>query len=233
MAGLAVKHALLRRVPPSEKRLALVFSAYPTKHSRIGNAVGLDTPASAIVLLKALQDNGYRIGEVPGLDAADGDALMHGLIERGGQDPDWLTEGQLAGNPIRIPAARYREWFADLPTDLADAVVQHWGPPPGICSSIAVRRRPANRRRGNSIRENLVILVQPPAASGRTRLRSTTTPTCRRVTIIWPPICGFATSSVPTPSCTSASTATWSGCLARPSGCRRTAVPTPPWAIFR
>ena len=29
---------------------------------------------------------------------------MHALIERGGQDRDWLTAGQLSGNPIRIPA---------------------------------------------------------------------------------------------------------------------------------
>lgn len=97
VAGLAVSHARLRSVA-ADKRLALIFSAYPTKHSRIGNAVGLDTPASTIALLKALRGNGFYVGEVPGLDASDGDALMHALIERGGQDPDWLTEGQLAGN---------------------------------------------------------------------------------------------------------------------------------------
>ncbi len=43
--------------PPPDKRVALVFSAYPTKHSRIGNAVGLDTPASAVALLTALRDD--------------------------------------------------------------------------------------------------------------------------------------------------------------------------------
>ena len=47
VAGLAVRHAQLRHVAPAVKRVALVFSAYPTKHARIGNAVGLDTPASA------------------------------------------------------------------------------------------------------------------------------------------------------------------------------------------
>ena len=166
VAGLAVNHARLRRVAPADKRLALVFSAYPTKHSRIGNAVGLDTPASALALLKALRDSGYRIGEVPGLDAGDGDALMHALIERGGQDPDWLTEGQLSGNPIRIPAARYREWFTNLPTDLAEAVTRHWGPPPG---ELYVDRSsdPDGEIVVAAIRsENLVILVQPPRGFG-------------------------------------------------------------------
>jgi len=166
VAGLAVNHARLRHVPASEKRLALVFSAYPTKHSRIGNAVGLDTPASAIVLLEALRDNGYQVGEVPGLEARDGDALMHALIERGGQDPDWLTEGQLAGNPIRIPAALYRDWFAGLPADLAQAMVTHWGPPPGELY-VDRSRNPDGDIVVAAIQSgNLVILVQPPRGFG-------------------------------------------------------------------
>ncbi|HWN26014.1 MAG TPA: cobaltochelatase subunit CobN, partial [Actinomycetospora sp.] len=51
VAGLAVSHARLRHVPNADKRIALVLSAYPTKHARIGNAVGLDTPASVVRLL--------------------------------------------------------------------------------------------------------------------------------------------------------------------------------------
>ncbi|NEB69189.1 cobaltochelatase subunit CobN, partial [Streptomyces fulvissimus] len=59
VAGTAVRHARLRHLPNAEKRLALVLSAYPTKHSRIGNAVGLDTPASAVALLRRLIAEGY------------------------------------------------------------------------------------------------------------------------------------------------------------------------------
>ena len=169
VAGLAVNHARLRAVAPPDKRIALVFSAYPTKHSRIGNAVGLDTPASAVAVVKALRDSGYDIGEageVPGVDSGDGDALMHALIERGGQDPDWLSEQKLAGNPIRVPAERYRGWFADLPPQLRRAVVEHWGEPPG---ELFVDRSVdadgdiviAAIRSGN-----LVILVQPPRGFG-------------------------------------------------------------------
>ena len=167
VAGLAVKHAQLRRVAPADKRLAVVFSAYPTKHSRIGNAVGLDTPASAIALLKSLRDNGYRIGEVPGLDASDGDALMHALIERGGQDPDWLTDGQLAGNPVRVPASRYREWFAALPDELTTAVERHWGPPPGELFVDRSADPDGEIVIAAMQLENLVILVQPPRGFGQ------------------------------------------------------------------
>lgn len=166
VAGLAVRYATLRHVTAADKRVALVFSAYPTKHARIGNAVGLDTPASAIALLRAMREGGYDIGDVPGVDAGDGDALMHALIERGGQDPDWLTEGQLSGNPVRISAARYREWFGTLPSALRRTVEEHWGPAPG---DLFVDRSAdpdgeivvAAMQSGN-----IVILVQPPRGFG-------------------------------------------------------------------
>ena len=166
VAGLAVKYATLRRVSAPDKRVALMFSAYPTKYSRIGNAVGLDTPASTIALLNALRDNGYRIGDVPGLASGDGDALMHALIELGGLDEDWLTEGQLAERAIRIPAARYREWFATLPEELREAMVRHWGPPPGELF-VDRSRDPDGEIVVAAIQsENIVILVQPPRGFG-------------------------------------------------------------------
>ena len=133
VAGIAVKHARLRHVEVAERRIVIMLSAYPTKHARIGNAVGLDTPASVIRLLAAMADAGYDIGgdELPGVAGGDGDALIHAIIAAGGQDENWLTEEQLAGNPVRISAADYRAWFATLDPDLRDAVVGHWGPPPG------------------------------------------------------------------------------------------------------
>ena len=166
VAGLAVNYATLRHVKAPDKRVALMFSAYPTKYSRIGNAVGLDTPASTISLLNALRDNGYHIGEVPGLASGDGDALMHALIERGGLDEDWLTDGQLAERAIRVPAARYREWFGTLPEELRDAMVQHWGPPPGELF-VDRSRDPDGEIVVAAIQsENIVILVQPPRGFG-------------------------------------------------------------------
>ena len=166
VAGIAVRHARLRSIAPSEKRVALVFSAYPTKHARIGNAVGLDTPASAVVLLRAMRDAGYDIGDVPGVDAEDGDALVHALIERGGQDQDWLSEGQLVGNPIRLSAKDYREWFATLPAQLTDAMVQHWGPPPGELFVDRSRDPDGEIVIAAMLSGNVVILVQPPRGFG-------------------------------------------------------------------
>ncbi|MFN6546696.1 cobaltochelatase subunit CobN [Mycolicibacterium nivoides] len=173
VAGLAVRHARLRAIPAAEKRVAVVFSAYPTKHARIGNAVGLDTPASAVALLRTMREAGYDIGEAaaPGdlatiVDSGDGDALIHSLIERGGQDPDWLTDESLAANPIRVPAKDYRAWFATLPAELADAVVEHWGPPPGELF-VDRSRDPEGEIVIAAIQAgNVVLIVQPPRGFG-------------------------------------------------------------------
>ncbi len=146
-----------------------MLSAYPTKHARIGNAVGLDTPASAIRLLTELRGAGYDLGdpsEVPGLTDRDGDALIHALIAAGGQDPDWLTAEQLAGNPIRIGAATYTAWFEGLPDDLREAVIEAWGPPPG---ELYVDRSgdPSGEIVIAALRfGNIVLMVQPPRGFG-------------------------------------------------------------------
>ncbi len=161
VAGIAVRHARLRHIPNARKRIVLMMSAYPTKHARIGNAVGLDTPASAVALLHAMAEAGYDVGELPGVAARDGDALMHALIAAGGQDPDWLTEEQLSGNPIRIAADRYRGWFAGLPADLRARVEEHWGPAPGELyvddGHIVVAALAAG---------NVLLMVQPPRGFG-------------------------------------------------------------------
>src|SRR5690606_8625487 len=117
--------ARLGHVANSEKKVALVLSAYPTKHSRIGNAVGLDTPVSTIHLLRRLRDAGYDVGApgaIPGLDLDDdteaGDALIHSMIAAGGQDQEWLTSGQLTDAHVRITAQQYARWTTDVPQAL-------------------------------------------------------------------------------------------------------------------
>ncbi len=169
VAGIAVKHAILRHTPPAERKIALMLSAYPTKHSRIGNAVGLDSPVSAIRLLDALRAAGYDLGAddaLPGVAAGDGDALIHALIEAGGQDRDWLTEKQLTGNPIRIAARDYRAWYDTLPQDLRESMERHWGPAPGSLF-VDHSRDPEGEIVLAALRAgNLVLMVQPPRGFG-------------------------------------------------------------------
>ncbi|MDO9495684.1 MAG: cobaltochelatase subunit CobN [Nocardioides sp.] len=175
VARIAVNHARLRSLPNADKRLALVLSAYPTKHARIGNAVGLDTPVSAIRLLRRLRDAGYDLGadnpvvdildrhqSGQGTDTEAGDALIHALIAAGGQDEEWLTNAQLTDAHVRISGAAYNEWTRDLPADLRTAMVDAWGPAPGsLFVNEAGELVLATLQAGN-----IVVLIQPPRGFG-------------------------------------------------------------------
>jgi cobaltochelatase CobN len=176
VAGIAVNHARLRRTPVAERRVALMLSAYPTKHARIGNAVGLDTPVSTVRLLRRLRDEGYDLGVSTGSttggsildiidmddDTAAGDALIHALIEAGGQDEEWLTSAQLTDAHVRVSADEYRDWIEDLPDDLRASMVEAWGEAPG---RLFVNERNeivlATLRAGN-----VVLMIQPPRGFG-------------------------------------------------------------------
>ncbi|MFD7734920.1 cobaltochelatase subunit CobN [Kitasatospora phosalacinea] len=172
VAGIAVRHARLRHTPAAERRLALVLSAYPTKHARVGNAVGLDTPASAVRLLERLHAEGMDLGDsLPGLHTGtdgghEGDALIHALIEAGGYDQAWLTEEQLARNPVRIPAADYRRWYATLPAALRERVEEHWGPAPGELYVDRSQNPDGDLVLAGIRSGNLLVLVQPPRGFG-------------------------------------------------------------------
>ncbi|MDT0202181.1 cobaltochelatase subunit CobN [Nocardioides sp. AE5] len=171
VAGIAVNHARLRHIAPQERRIALMLSAYPTKHARIGNAVGLDTPVSAIRLLRRMRDAGYDLGGPGGevtrfLDLDDdteaGNGLIHALIAAGGQDEEWLTAAQLSESHVRIGKADYEAWTADLPAALREEIVEAWGAAPGtLFVNDAGEIVLATLRAGN-----IVVMIQPPRGFG-------------------------------------------------------------------
>ncbi|WP_370145401.1 cobaltochelatase subunit CobN [Streptacidiphilus sp. EB129] len=157
VAGIALRHAALAHKPNAEKKIAVVFTAYPTKHSRVGNAVGLDTPASAVRLLDSLREAGYGVTEYP----SGGDELIHRLIAAGGHDVEWLTEEQLRAAPARVPLADYQRWFAALEPELREGIVRHWGEAPGslyvdgddiVLAALAFG--------------NVMLMIQPPRGFG-------------------------------------------------------------------
>jgi len=127
LAGLAARFAGLGRSPNPEKKVAILLSNYPTRHSRVGNAVGLDTPASVVRLLDAMRRAGHVVEGAP----EDGDELIHTLIAAGGHDLEFLTDDQLGNAAGRLNAKRYAEWFGLLPESLRGEIEEHWGPPPG------------------------------------------------------------------------------------------------------
>jgi cobaltochelatase CobN len=117
VADLARNWARLRARAPAERRAALVLANYPNRDGRIGNGVGLDTPASAVAILRGLAAAGYRIIDAPN-EPED-------LIER-------LLAGPTNSNP-RAPAAEslsfaeYSAFFATLSPTVQQAVADRWG----------------------------------------------------------------------------------------------------------
>ena len=159
VAGLAVRLAGLRRIPPAERRVALVLSAYPTRRSRIGNTVALDTPASVIRLLCELRSAGYRVERIP----ADGDALMAELIGSFSYERESMTEQQLGRASGRWSAASYSQWWGGVGREIRDQVEQAWGPPPG---SIYTDPETGDLAFAGLDFGGVLVTVQPPRGFG-------------------------------------------------------------------
>jgi cobaltochelatase CobN len=121
VADLARHWVTLRRTPPAERRVALVLANYPHRDGRIGNGVGLDTPAAAIETLCALATAGYRVDDIP----ADGDALIRRLQA----GPTNAAAGRHRPAEETFPCSDYAGFFATLPRAVQDQVSARWGPP--------------------------------------------------------------------------------------------------------
>src|SRR5690606_23283648 len=120
VADLALGWTRLRRTPRNESRIGLILANYPNRDSRIANGVGLDTPESAVVVLKELKAAGYELGNVPN----SSDELM-ALLASGPTNE--RTEGRQSR--IQLDIGTYRKAFAELSPAVQDAVLKQWGVP--------------------------------------------------------------------------------------------------------
>ena len=121
-ADLARAWIDLARTPAGERRVGIVFANYPNRDGRLGNGVGLDTPAGTIVLLGAMAAAGYRVEGIP----ASGNALVAAIAAG-------PTNAGVAGREIRERLALddYLAFFAALPGAVQGAVRERWGGPEG------------------------------------------------------------------------------------------------------
>ena len=122
VAELSRRWCRLRALPNSQKKLALVLANYPTSEGRIGNGVGLDTPASVVGILRMLRDEGYCVTDLPD----DGDALMTLLAQGVTNDPDTRA---LRPAWQSLALDDYRRAFARLPAAAQNALIARWGAP--------------------------------------------------------------------------------------------------------
>ncbi|NQU57028.1 MAG: cobaltochelatase subunit CobN, partial [Rhodospirillales bacterium] len=119
VCALAAKWARLARTATDKRRLAVILANYPNKDGRIGNGVGLDTPAGTVTALHAMQACGYVIDDMPE-DGAD-------LIARLLKGPTNQGPGTEVSETLSM--ADYQQFFAGLPAAVQSAVSERWGAP--------------------------------------------------------------------------------------------------------
>ncbi|MBI3897183.1 MAG: cobaltochelatase subunit CobN [Gammaproteobacteria bacterium] len=156
-AGIAARLARLKHLPNRDKRIAFVFTNSNSKASQIGNAVGLDAPASLMRLLQAMRDAGYQIGDLP----VTSDVLIHELIDRCAYDNTYLTAEQLNRAAGRVPTAQYNAWFAELPPAVREKMENQWGTAPGTAYFHDGHLALAGLELGNAF-----VALQPPRGYG-------------------------------------------------------------------
>ncbi|GAC1418139.1 MAG: cobaltochelatase subunit CobN [Candidatus Velthaea sp.] len=161
LVRLARRYIRLRRTPNREKRVAIVLTNFANRQGRVGGAVGLDTPASVVELLRALAAAGYDTGEIP----ADGDSLMSALLARGGYDTDSLTPEQLAFGEARYSSEAYGAWNAAYSERVRAELAAAWGPAPGSAYRSGEDVYVAGMRLGN-----VFVMIQPPRGFGENPL---------------------------------------------------------------
>ncbi len=157
VAGLAQRLAVLRRKPNRQKRIAVILTNQPGRAARIGNAVGLDSPASLMRLFEALSADGYTLADLP----PDGDTLIHTLIDRCAYDVEYLTDFQLAQAIGSVEAAQYAEWFAQFPERNRAQMTARWGDAPGAAFVHDDALKFAGLEFGN-----VLVVLQPPRGYG-------------------------------------------------------------------
>jgi len=122
VVSLAAKYCQLSIKPNNKKRVALIVANYPTKDGRIGNGVGLDTPASTINILHALAKQGYRVSDIPD----SGTALIKELLGAITNNPDTLHHLPCWQS---LSIDEYQGFFNQLPVENQQAILQQWGTP--------------------------------------------------------------------------------------------------------
>ena len=120
VADLTTNWVNLKQTSASNRRIAIILANYPTRNARLANGVGLDTPASCVEIMKALQQAGYQIDNIP----SSGGELIEMLISGVTNDPEG-RELRLVNQYLDL--AEYQEYFATLPQQVQDGICNRWG----------------------------------------------------------------------------------------------------------
>jgi len=120
----------LRKIKNSEKRIAIIIYNYPPGEHNVGSAAYLDIFSSLEILLKRLKEEGYNV------EPLDKEKLKGFIGEALVNSPRTF---EYPSNAISIPLEEYIQYFNSLPSELKNAVVRVWDPPPGKINVVGDR----------------------------------------------------------------------------------------------
>ncbi|MEM9205246.1 MAG: cobaltochelatase subunit CobN [Pseudomonadota bacterium] len=118
VAKLTANWARLRRSAVGDRRVALILANYPNKDGRLGNGVGLDTPASTVAILKRMSDIGFDTAGAPAASRDLMDLLLAGS-----------TNAKQVDDGVKWPVDDYLYHFGQLPATVCSETEARWGSP--------------------------------------------------------------------------------------------------------
>tara|TARA_R110002111_G_scaffold18931_2_gene46223 strand:- start:40892 stop:45061 length:4170 start_codon:yes stop_codon:yes gene_type:complete len=136
LADRTIGWTKLARTPNAEKKIAVIYYDREMGKAELmrGSATGMfmNGPRSLINVLNRMKADGYSLSRVP----QDEDELIELMQNQGRQIGVWapgvLDRLARSGNAVLIPVAAYKKWLEEkVPQPQRDAIIKHWGPPPG------------------------------------------------------------------------------------------------------
>ena len=123
--GRVKKWLNLRIKDNSEKKIAIIIYNYPPSEDKIGNAAYLDVSKSVRNLIDFLMKEGYSGENIP-----EDKNLSDIFIESGALNNAKYTNVEVFKG-IKWKNEEYLTYFNQLPEELNNNIIEHWGAPPG------------------------------------------------------------------------------------------------------
>ncbi|MDJ0576057.1 MAG: cobaltochelatase subunit CobN, partial [Xenococcaceae cyanobacterium MO_234.B1] len=120
VADITANLITLKNTVVAKRKVALILANYPNKDGRLANGVGLDTPASCIKILQALQIAAYTVKDIP----ATGDDLIKLLTKGVTNDLESRATREIYHS---LSVEEYQQYFNTLPQQVQQAIINRWG----------------------------------------------------------------------------------------------------------
>lgn len=118
VAQRSLKWANLRRKPKLDKKVAITVFSFPPDKGNVGTAAYLDVFGSIFEVMKALQNNGYTVADLPDSPMALMEAVIHD------------AQAQYASPELNV-AYRMSVPEYEALTPYSKRLEENWGAPPG------------------------------------------------------------------------------------------------------